>query len=126
MSMKTPLNRVRYLGSAKEGTSHFIRQRMTGVVLVPLFFFGAWLATRAVGSSREDMIGYFSNPIIAGLAIILLVSIAWHMKLGVQVVIEDYVHSEWRKGLALMVNLFFALLVMALTVISVLKLSFGG
>ena len=126
MSMRTPLGTVTGLGSAKEGTSHFWRQRLTALANVPLTLFLVWFVIRVGGMDRGEMALVFGNPVVAGLLVLTIVSITWHMRLGVQVVIEDYVHGEGSKILLLVANNFFCIGVAALSVISVLKLSFGG
>lgn len=126
MDMRTPLNRVRYLGAAHAGTSLFNRQRLTALANIPLTLFVVWLAATSFQVSRAELIGLFGNPIVAGLCILFLISVSIHMRIGVQEVIEDYIHTEMTKKALLIANTFFALLVLALGVVSVLKLSFGG
>jgi succinate dehydrogenase / fumarate reductase membrane anchor subunit len=75
---------------------------------------------------RTEIILVLGNPLIAGLLILAICSIAWHMRLGMQIVIEDYVHSEGRKVLLLIANNFFAFGVAAMSIVAILKLSFGG
>lgn len=126
MSMRTPLSTVTGLGSAKEGTSHFWHQRLTALANVPLTLFLVWFVIRVAGMDRGEMILVLANPVVAGLLVLTIVSITWHMRLGVQVVIEDYVYAEGQKILLLVTNNFFCIGVATLSVISVLKLSFGG
>lgn len=124
--MQTPLNRVINLGSAKEGTEHFWHQRLTALANVPLSLFLIWVIISLGGASRASMVETMSNPLVAGLMVLAIVSITWHMRLGMQVIIEDYVHSEGLKLLAVIANVFFALLVAGLSIVSVLLLAFGG
>lgn len=124
--MQTPLNRVMNLGSAKEGTEHFWHQRLTALANVPLSLFLIWVVLNLGGASRASMVEMMSNPLVAGLMVLTIISITWHMRLGMQVVIEDYVHSEGLKLLAVIANVFFALLVAGLSIVSVLLLAFGG
>jgi succinate dehydrogenase / fumarate reductase membrane anchor subunit len=126
MSYRTPLSRVTGLGSAKEGTGHFWLQRLTAVANVPLMLFLVWLVISLVGADRTEMVATFSNPIITALTILTVVSAAIHMKLGLQVVIEDYVHHEGMKISLVLLNIFFSYGVAAIAVVSLLKLSFGG
>ena len=126
MSMRTPLSRVTGLGSTREGTSHFFAQRLTALANIPLSLFLIWLIISLMGADRATIVSAFSNPIVSGLTILTIASIAWHMKLGVQVVIEDYVHSEGLKLLAVIGNIFFSLVVATIAIASVLLLGFGG
>lgn len=124
--MRTPLNRVKYLGSAKEGTGHFITQRLTALANVPLVLFAVWLAVTALQTDRAGIVELFSNPLVAGAAILLMVSVCIHMRVGMQVIIEDYIHAEGSKLALLLGNTFFSYGIMALSLVSILKLSFGG
>lgn len=126
MSMRTPFSIVTGLGSAKDGTTHFWRQRLTALANIPLTLFLVWLIVKLAGSDRVDMVATLSNPIIATLLLLTIVSVTWHMRLGVQIVIEDYVHGEAAKILWLTANNFFCLAVAALAIISTLQLGFGG
>ncbi len=126
MDMRTPLRRVSHFGAAKEGTGDFIRQRVTALANVPLLLFGVWLAITCMGASRAEIVGLFGNPVVAGLAILLIVSVCIHMRIGVQEVVVDYVHNELLKVLVLVANSFFSYGILALSVVSILKMSFGG
>lgn len=126
MSFRTPLSRVTGLGSAKSGTEHFWNQRMTALANVPLMLFSVWLVITLIGADRAQMVATFANPFITGFAILTIISAAIHMRLGLQVVIEDYVHTESTKWLLLMFNSFFAFGVAVIATVSLLKLSFGG
>jgi len=124
--MRTPLKKVTGLGSAKTGTMHFWHQRLTALANVPLSLFLIWFIASVAGTSRYAIVETLSNPIIVTLLLLSLFSILWHMRLGMQVVIEDYVPNELNKLLALTLNNFFVLGVGTLSIISILKLSFGG
>ncbi len=126
MSIKTPLKKVTGLGSAKSGTTHFWHQRLTALANIPLSIFLIWFIASVAGANRLLMVVMLSNPIISSLLILSIFSILWHMRLGMQVVIEDYIATESRKILALTLNNFFVIGVGALCIISVLKLGFGG
>ncbi len=126
MSFRTPLSRVTGLGSAKEGTEHFWVQRMTAVANVPLMLFFVWLVISLIGADRAQMFETFANPVIAALTILMIVSASIHMRLGLQTVIEDYVHGEGLKISLVLLNNFFSYGVAAVAVVSLLKLSFGG
>jgi succinate dehydrogenase / fumarate reductase membrane anchor subunit len=125
-SLKTPLGRVRGLGSAKDGAHHWWMQRLTGIAMVPL---GIWLAFSLAslsGAGWQEVVAWLSSP-LAALAMILFVTVGfWHLKLGIQVVVEDYVHSEGTKVAVLIVNTFACIFLGAAADLAVLKLMIGG
>jgi succinate dehydrogenase / fumarate reductase membrane anchor subunit len=123
---RTPIGRVRGLGSAKEGTGHFWRMRLTSVALVPLtlFFIGFVIAIN--GDSYADVHAALAQPLVALLmALFVLVSLD-HMRLGMQEIIEDYIHGELLKVALLMLSIFFCVAVGAIVVFALAKLAFGG
>ena len=125
MSMRTPLSRVRGLGSARSGSEHFWLQRLTAVANIPLvLFFLATLVANA-GGDHATVSAYLGSPVIAIVMVLLIVSGVFHMRLGMQVIIEDYVHSEGMKVLALMGNTFFSIAIALACVFALLKLSLG-
>ena len=126
MNMRTPLSKVRGLGSAKSGTEHFWHQRLTAVANIPLVIFLVWFCAHSVGAQRADMVAVISNPLVALMLVFTIISVTWHMRLGLQVVIEDYVHSEGTKLICLLANTFFSLAVALTGLFAVLKISFGG
>lgn len=126
MSMLTPLARVRGLGSAKEGTEHFWRQRVTGFSNAILMTIFVLILITHVGASYEEMRALIAQPFVALLFLAMILSGAVHMRLGMQVVIEDYVHVEAVKFLCLMANTFFCVAVGLCAVFAILKISFGG
>ena len=125
MSMRTPLGKVRGLGSAKSGTEHFWMQRMTAIANIPLAMFLVLLLVVLNGRDWASVVSAFHHPLIAVPAILALFSILSHMRLGLQVVIEDYTHGEFMKPLLLMANTFFVFLMGALALYSILKMSFA-
>jgi succinate dehydrogenase / fumarate reductase membrane anchor subunit len=126
MDLRTPLARVRGLGSAKEGTDHFWRQRLTAVANVFLVSYLIVLLTRYAGADYATVKQALTHPLNAVALLLLVVSGVVHMRLGMQTIIEDYVHSEGRKVTALMLNSFFAILIGITCAFAVLKLSFGA
>ncbi|WP_420960673.1 succinate dehydrogenase, hydrophobic membrane anchor protein [Brucella sp. IR073] len=124
--MRTPLNRVRGLGSAKEGTGHFWRQRLTAVANVPLMLFFVGLIASLNGADFATVRAALSHPLTALVMILMLLSGLYHMRIGMQVIIEDYVHGEGAKVIFLMLNTFFTIVIGVACIFSILKLSFGG
>ena len=126
MTMRTPLKEVRRLGSAKEGADHFWLQRLTGASNLILAIFAIWLTVSLVGADHATVKATIGHPLVALPLLLFLASAAIHMRLGMQVIIEDYVHGEAAKIVLLMLNTFVAIAVAAAGGLSILKLSFGG
>ena len=126
MSQRTPLAKVRGLGSAKEGTDHFWKQRLTAVSNFLLACFLVGLLIKLGGADHATVKRALAKPQIAIPLLLLVLSGVIHMRLGMQTIIEDYVHSEGRKVVALMLNSFFAIVVGLTSIFAVLKLSFGS
>ncbi len=124
--MRTPLGKVRGLGSAKEGTGHFWYQRMSAVALVPLVVFFIVLIISLHGASYGQVRDALSHPLTAIIMALFVLTGVYHMRLGMQVIIEDYIHSEGMKIVLVMLNTFFAAVVGFACVFAILKLSFGG
>ncbi len=126
MNMRTPLKNVRGLGSAKEGTSHWWHQKITAVALIPLFVIALAYVISLVGADYERVRYILSLPFTSLILLLLIGMTFYHMKLGLQVVIEDYIHSEGSKMILLLLNSFFCVVVGLASALAVLKLAFVG
>ena len=123
--MSTPLSRVRGLGAAKSGTEHFWRQRLTAVANVPLTIAFVLILVSLLRSNHAAAAQILGSPLVAITMLLFIASITTHMRIGMQVVIEDYVHDEPAKLILLMANTFFSLTVALASAYGILKLSFG-
>jgi succinate dehydrogenase membrane anchor subunit len=126
VTMRTPLKRVRYLGSAKEGADHFWRQRLTGVASLVLTPIMIALAIGLIGADYATVRQTLGHPLVATMVILFVATNIVHMRIGMQVIIEDYVHGEGAKIALLMLNTFFSFAVGAACIFAVLRLSFGA
>lgn len=124
--MRTPLGRVRGLGSAREGTEHFWRQRLTAVANVPLVLFFVGLLVSLNGAGFAETRAVLANPLVALTLLLVLLSALYHMRLGMQVVIEDYIHGELLKVVLIMFNTFFAVAVGVASAFALIRIAFGG
>ena len=124
-SMRTPLARVRSLGSSHSGTSDFWRQRLTAVAMTVLIVPVIVVVLMLVGSNQALAKQTFSLLPIAIIMLLFIVASAWHMKIGMQVVIEDYVHNEKIKLASVMANNFFCIAVALASIYAILKMSSG-
>ena len=125
MSMRTPLGKVRGLGSAKDGTEHWWLQRVTAIANIPLVIFLVIFVIAHLGATRAELAASIGNPFVAILLALTFISILWHMRLGLQVVIEDYVHGHAVKFASLLANSFVTVLLGVAALYAILKMSFG-
>jgi succinate dehydrogenase / fumarate reductase membrane anchor subunit len=124
--MRTPLSTVRGLGSAKTGTEHFWMQRVTAVAMVPLV---VWFAASLVALSTGDhatLVAFLRAPVPLIAMLLFIVTGFYHLRLGVQVVIEDYIKDEGLKLACLLGNSFFCTAIGLSAFVATLKISFGA
>ena len=123
--MRTPLARVAGLGTAHSGTGHFWWQRVTAVANVPLTIAFVVILVSLFGRNQAAVQQILGTPVVAIIMLLFIVSITYHMRLGMQVVIEDYVHGHIVRPVLVMLNTFFTTAVGLAAAYGVLKLSFG-
>ena len=120
--MRSPLGRVRGLGAAGSGTGHWWAQRLTAIALLPLSLWFIFSVLHLVGASHDQMLAWFAGPVPVVLMLCLILAMFYHLHLGLQVVVEDYVHQEPAR-LATLLIIRAAIFVMALAcIVSVLRL----
>lgn len=124
--MRTPLGRVRGLGAARSGTHHFFLQRVTGAANLLLTIAFIAIVISVAGESYASVRATIANPCIAVILLLTLLSVTTHMRLGLQVIIEDYVHSEGAKVLCIVANTFFTVALGIAGAFAVIKISLGG
>ncbi len=124
-SMRTPLGRVRFLGAAHSGTTDFWRQRLTAVAMTLLMIPGIVVVMMVLGRNQAGAAQVLGSPWVALILILFIVASTWHMKIGMQVVIEDYVHNEKLKLASIMANNFFSFAVALAAIYAIIKLSSG-
>ena len=124
-SMRTPLGRVRNLGASHSGTSDFWRQRLTAVAMTLLIIPVLVIIMMLIGSNQAGAKLILGSLPVAIILILFIIASTWHMKIGMQVVIEDYVHSEKVKLVAIMANNFFSFAVALASIYAIFKLSSG-
>lgn len=126
MPMETPIARVRGLGSAKSGAHHWWMERLTSVSTLLLFIWFVTSLVRLPGLDYKTVTEWLHSPLAAVPMLLLVVSTFWHLKLGLQVVVEDYVHDEGNRLFAIILINLFAIAAAALALFAILKIAFGG
>ena len=124
-SMRTPLARVRSLGASHSGTTDFWRQRITAVAMVLLMVPVIIVVMMLLGSNHAGAAQTLGSPLVAIILLLFIIASCWHMKIGMQVVIEDYVHAEKVKLITIMANNFFCFAVALASIYAIFKLSSG-
>jgi succinate dehydrogenase / fumarate reductase membrane anchor subunit len=123
--MRTAIRRVRGLGPARSGTRDFWHQRVTSVAGIPLSIGLLLIITALLGRSHAAVVQILASPIVSITVLLFIISTAYHMWIGMQEIILDYVHDDKWKLLSLMANTFFVFAVSLASVFAILKLSFG-
>ena len=124
--LRTPLKRARGLGSAKDGTHHFIMQRITAIALVVLSIYVIGLVISLIGGDYAAVRTAVANPVHAVLLVAFLVATFWHAQLGMQVIIEDYVHTPWLAVTSQLLVIFVCVLAAIASVFAVIRIALGG
>ena len=123
--IRTPLARVLGNGAARSGTGHFWRQRLTAVANIPLTIAAIIIMITLLGRNQAAVAQILGSPLVAIIMLLFVLSVTMHMRIGMQVIIEDYVHDESAKLTLIMANTFFAIAVALASAFGILKLSFG-
>jgi len=124
--MRTPLGRVLHLGAAGGGTEHFWRMRVTGAANFLLVVAFIAIMVSLVGRSHADIVATICSPLASAVFVLLILSVAIHMRSGIQIAIEDYIHNEPLKIGLLLLATFFSAAIAAVGVIAVLSMTFGS
>ncbi|HAE03284.1 MAG TPA: succinate dehydrogenase, hydrophobic membrane anchor protein [Rhodospirillaceae bacterium] len=124
MSLKTPLGQVRGLGSARSGTHHWWMQRVTAVALVPLTLWFIYSMVGHAGAGHGEMARWLASPFNAIMMVLLIGATFHHLQLGLQVVVEDYIHSEAAKVAVMLVVKLASVALAVAAVFAVLKVAF--
>jgi succinate dehydrogenase / fumarate reductase, membrane anchor subunit len=124
-SIRTPLARAKGLGASGGGTDHFWHHRISAVSNALLVFPFIVIVAMLAGRPYPEVVAIMSQPLVAILLALFVVSVTYHMRLGMQIVIEDYVHDKGLKFAAVIANTFFAILVATSSLFAILKISFS-
>lgn len=122
---KTALNRARYLGAAHGGTHHFLLQRLTALSNIPLVIAFILISARGFFAPYDEARALFASPWVAIAFGLFILSVSLHMRLGMQVIIEDYVHTKLRKFALLALNTFYATGIAVICLFALLRVNFG-
>jgi succinate dehydrogenase / fumarate reductase membrane anchor subunit len=122
---RTALKQARGMGAAHAGTEHFIIQRITGVSNIIVIAFLVYAAVSLAGAPRDAVKAFFAMPINAIMGVLLAISVGVHMRLGMQVIIEDYIHKSGTRVVLLILNTFFSIFIAVATIMAVAKLYLG-
>src|SRR5262249_59221073 len=117
---------VRGLGAARSGPAHFWLRRVTAVANVPLVIGFVVIVVALLGHNHGAVVQILASPIVAIAMLLFILSVTWHMRLGMQVIIEDYVHHEGRRIVALIANTFFSVVIGLTCTYAILNVSFGA
>jgi len=123
MSLRSPLGKVRGLGSAKNGTHHWWMQKVTAVALIPLTIWFVASVVQMTTAEYEVVISWLNSPIVAILMMLFVFTSLYHLRLGLQVIIEDYIHSEGAKIFFQMIVTFGCIVIATATIFSILKIA---
>tara|TARA_B100001093_G_C26797609_1_gene1001890 strand:- start:402 stop:785 length:384 start_codon:yes stop_codon:yes gene_type:complete len=126
MGLQHPIGRVRGLGSAKSGSHHWWSQRITAIALVPLTLWFVYSALTLAGSDYDAGVKWLAQPTNGIFMVLLVIATFHHLQLGLQVVIEDYVHHEAVKLTALVIMKLSSIGLAVAATFSIIKVSFGG
>ena len=124
MNLRTPLSRAKGLGSAKEGISHWWMQRVTSLFLIPLVVWGAWMMASLGAYDHRHFTGWLAEPLNAILTMTLLIVVCYHAALGLQVIIEDYVHRVAMKIISIVAIYLLSFVLALVGVLAVIKIAF--
>jgi len=125
-TLRNPIARVRGLGSAKQGTHHWIVQRLTAIGLLPLSLWFLWSVLGLVGGEYADARSFVAQPWNAGFLAAFVILLFYHAKLGIQVVVEDYVHTKPMEVLLHVLNIFVCLLAALFSVLAIVRIALGA
>jgi len=125
VSLRSDLGRVKGLGSAKEGVGHWRLQRLTAIAVLPLSLWFSYSLMAVVGAPYTEVVAWIARPHVTVLLLALVIALFWHLKLGIQVVLEDYVHTPVLQIAAQVTLRGFSILGALLAVVSILKISVG-
>ncbi|MFP7721478.1 succinate dehydrogenase, hydrophobic membrane anchor protein [Lysobacter sp. A3-1-A15] len=126
LRLRHPIKTARGLGSAKDGTHHWILQRITAIALVALSLYLVGLVAWLAGSGYGEVRAAVAHPANAVLLVAFLVTSFWHAKLGMQVIIEDYIHTPWLAATAQLLVIFVCVLAAIASVLAVIRIALGA